>query len=243
MKFYRRWQPVNALTFDLDDTLYDNRVVIVRAEQLLLDWLEDRCEAMAAFDWSQWQVMRQQVIDENPSLIGFVTEIRRAQIVLAATRCGLHAPEARLLADDAVAFFLFERSNFTVPDEALETLSLLASRYPLVAITNGNVDSDKLGLTPYFKQVLRAGPDGAAKPDGALFVKAQQALAMPASDILHVGDHLKSDVRGAVLAGFKACWFNDTHQPLTQQRRASLLPDVEISHLSQLLTLTGCGES
>ncbi|WP_407331858.1 5-amino-6-(5-phospho-D-ribitylamino)uracil phosphatase YigB [Enterovibrio sp. 27052020O] len=238
MKFYRRWQPVSALTFDLDDTLYDNRVVIVRAEQQLLDWLEARCAPMEAFSWSQWQEMRQQVIEQDPRLIGFVTDIRRAQITLAATRCGLNESSSLQLANDAVEFFLFERSNFSVPDQAIETLALLAKRYPLLAITNGNVDCDRLGLTPYFQHVLQAGPDGKAKPNLAMFTKAQQLLTVAPECILHVGDHLKADVRGAKLAGFKACWINETEQPLTAQRHASLLPDVEISHLSQLLTLT-----
>ncbi|CZF84911.1 Flavin mononucleotide phosphatase YigB [Grimontia celer] len=237
MKFYRRWQPVSAMTFDLDDTLYDNRVVIIRAEQMLLDWLEARCPAMANFDWPQWQVMRAEVITADASLVGFVTEIRRAQLTLAALRCGLSEADAKSLADDGVAFFLHERSNFTVPEEAMQFMGELAERYPLVAITNGNVDCDKLGLTPLFKQVLQAGPDGAAKPDGALFTKAQSILNIPSDTILHVGDHLKADVLGAKLAGFKACWFNDTKTPLTSQRRASLLPDVEISDLSELLVL------
>ncbi|WP_281545941.1 HAD-IA family hydrolase [Grimontia sp. SpTr1] len=237
MKFYRRWQPVSAMTFDLDDTLYDNRVVIIRAEQMLLDWLEARCPAMVDFDWPQWQVMRAEVIAADASLVGFVTEIRRAQLTLAALRCGLNEADAKSLADDGVAFFLYERSNFTVPEDAMQIMGELAERYPLVAITNGNVDCDKLGLTPLFKQVLQAGPDGAAKPDGALFAKAQSILNIPADTILHVGDHLKADVRGAKLAGFKACWFNDTKTPLTLQRRASLLPDVEVSNLSELLLL------
>ncbi|EOD78958.1 2-haloalkanoic acid dehalogenase [Grimontia indica] len=237
MKFYRRWQPISAMTFDLDDTLYDNRVVIIRAEQMLLDWLEARCPAMVDFDWPQWQVMRAEVIAANASLVGFVTEIRRAQLTLAALRCGLCEADAKSLADDGVAFFLHERSNFTVPEEAMQIMGELAARYPLVAITNGNVDCDKLGLTSLFKQVLQAGPDGAAKPDGALFTKAQSILNIPADTILHVGDHLKADVRGAKLAGFKACWFNDTKTPLTLQRRASLLPDVEVSNLSELLLL------
>ncbi|WP_028024262.1 HAD-IA family hydrolase [Enterovibrio calviensis] len=238
MKFYRRWEAVSALTFDLDDTLYDNRVVIVRAEQKLLDWLEEHCAPMAAFSWSQWQEMRQQVLDNDGRLKGFVTDIRRAQIRLAASRCGLSDSAGKQLANDGVDFFLMERSNFVVPDEAVETLSMLSARYPLVAITNGNVDCDRLGLTPYFQGILQAGPDGLAKPDPALFIKAKNLLGQAPSGILHVGDHLKTDVRGAKLAGFKACWFNDTQQPLTAQRHASLLPDVEISHLSQLLTLT-----
>ncbi|KXF82503.1 5-amino-6-(5-phospho-D-ribitylamino)uracil phosphatase YigB [Enterovibrio coralii] len=238
MKFYRRWQPVQAMTFDLDDTLYDNRTVILRAEQLLLDWLQARCPEMSAFDWAEWQAMRLQVIERDVSLVGFVTDIRRAQITLAAGRCGMDAINAKQFADEAVAFFLHERSNFSVPQDAFDTLSALAEDYPLIAITNGNVDSERLGLSPYFQQVFAAGPDGAAKPDGALFIKAQQALGLPVSQILHVGDHLKSDVRGAKLAGFKACWFNDTKKPLTKQRHASILPDVEISHIGQLLSLT-----
>lgn len=237
MKFYRRWQPVSALTFDLDDTLYDNRVVIVRAENLLLEWLAARCPEMAEFDWPQWQAMRAEAIAANPSLIGFVTEIRRAQLGLAAKRCGLSDTEAKSLADDGVAFFLHERSNFTVPDEAMDIMDKLASRYPMVAITNGNVDCDRLGLTPLFDCVLQAGPDGAAKPDLALFAKAQSQLKVPAGRILHVGDHLVADVRGAKLAGFRACWFNNTKTPLTLQRRASLLPDIEITHLGELLSL------
>lgn len=38
MHFYRRLQRPAALTFDLDDTLYDNHPVIVRSEQAALDF-------------------------------------------------------------------------------------------------------------------------------------------------------------------------------------------------------------
>ncbi|WP_150138137.1 HAD-IA family hydrolase [Candidatus Enterovibrio escicola] len=238
MKFYRRWQPVAALTFDLDDTLYDNREVIVRAERRLRNWMEIHCNAIASFDAAQWKMIRQQVISDNPRLVGFVTEIRRAQILLAASICGLHTSNAKTLADDAIEFFLFERSNFSVSDQTIETLSSLYSHYPLVAITNGNVDCDRLGLSPYFQRVIKAGSDGHPKPDLALFDIAKNWLGLPTSEILHVGDHLQADVRGAKLAGFKSCWFNDTHKPLMLQQRASFLPDVEISHLSQLLILT-----
>ncbi|MDD1783543.1 HAD-IA family hydrolase [Enterovibrio sp. ZSDZ35] len=238
MKFYRRWQPVQAMTFDLDDTLYDNRSVIIRAEQLLLDWLGEHCPDMSVFDWAAWQVMRKEVIERDARLVGFVTEIRRAQITLAASRCGMESIKAKQFADEAVAFFLHERSNFTVPQEAFDALAVLANDYPLIAITNGNVDSERLGLSSYFQCVLAAGPDGAAKPAGALFTKAKQALGLSADKILHVGDHLKSDVRGAKLAGYKACWFNGTKKPLTAQRHASILPDVEISHIGELLSLT-----
>ncbi|HAS8091126.1 TPA: 2-haloalkanoic acid dehalogenase, partial [Vibrio vulnificus] len=39
MKHYRPLQPIAAMTFDLDDTLYDNRPVIERLEREVLAWL------------------------------------------------------------------------------------------------------------------------------------------------------------------------------------------------------------
>ena len=35
MQFYRSFRSPKALTFDLDDTLYDNHPVILRAEQAM----------------------------------------------------------------------------------------------------------------------------------------------------------------------------------------------------------------
>ncbi|GAL07766.1 putative FMN hydrolase [Photobacterium aphoticum] len=39
MQVYRPFPAPKAITFDLDDTLYDNRPVIRRAEQAMYDWL------------------------------------------------------------------------------------------------------------------------------------------------------------------------------------------------------------
>lgn len=41
MRFYRQLAPIAAITFDLDDTLYDNRPVIDKTEQELLNFI--RC--------------------------------------------------------------------------------------------------------------------------------------------------------------------------------------------------------
>ncbi|MCV5334493.1 5-amino-6-(5-phospho-D-ribitylamino)uracil phosphatase YigB, partial [Escherichia coli] len=78
------------------------------------------------------------------------------------------------------------RSQFEVPQSSLDVLTQLGERVPLVAITNGNVDLDKIGLTPYFQCVLKAGPDGLAKPATDMFAKAKRFLDIPAENILHV---------------------------------------------------------
>ena len=40
---------IRALTFDLDDTLWDNRPVLKAAEQSLYDWLADRVDVHATY--------------------------------------------------------------------------------------------------------------------------------------------------------------------------------------------------
>ena len=60
--------------------------------------------------------------------------------------------------------FALWRSRIEVPEATHATLKALAARYPLVAITNGNVDPSLCGLDGYFQFVLRSGPDGRATP-------------------------------------------------------------------------------
>ena len=116
-------------------------------------------------------------------------------------------------------------------------MAQLSQRIPLVAITNGNVDPHKIGLGHYFQLILKAGPDGRVKPYPDMFDKAQRHLGFDAINILHVGDHLKSDVYGAKQNGFQACWLNNTGSNLDLSLNASVLPDVEVDQLSDVLQL------
>lgn len=238
MKFYRRWQAVSALTFDLDDTLYDNHPVIKRAEHQLREWLAVACPATTKLTRGDWVKLQHKAVTANPALQGNVTERRHQQLLLGLSLCGEPQTAAKRLADEAVNYFLTERSKVDIPESIFALLGALSSRYPLIAITNGNVDCARLGLAPFFQHILKAGIDGAAKPHNALFIKAQQQLKLPAAKILHVGDHLMTDVAGAKRAGFQACWLNTTNSPIYAQRQACVLPDIEISQIEQLRFLT-----
>ncbi len=50
MRFYRPLRPLRALTFDLDDTLYDNRPVIARTERESLLFLQNYHPALKMLD-------------------------------------------------------------------------------------------------------------------------------------------------------------------------------------------------
>ncbi|YCO03743.1 5-amino-6-(5-phospho-D-ribitylamino)uracil phosphatase YigB [Vibrio sp. VNB-15] len=237
MKFYRRIAPVKAMTFDLDDTLYDNYPVIVRMERELLSWLKQTHPAVANMDKSDWFTIKQQVVQAQPELQSDVTLWRLVQLKHAFSQVGYDDDAAHAAAQAAVEVALDWRNRVDVPQQSLDVLAELSQAIPLVAITNGNVDLDRIGLTPYFQQVLKAGPDGSAKPAPDMFTKAQQFLDLPTENILHVGDHLVTDVQGAKLSSFAACWFNDMNKNVITQAKTRTLPDIEINNLQSLLAL------
>ncbi|MDG2840020.1 HAD hydrolase-like protein, partial [Vibrio parahaemolyticus] len=169
MKFYRRIEPIKAMTFDLDDTLYDNYPVIVRMERELLSWLKHHHPAVAHMNKADWFALKQRVVQQQPELKSDVTLWRLVQLQQAFSQVGYDEDAAHAAAKAAVDVALDWRNRFEVPQQSLDVLEELAQHIPLVAITNGNVDLDRIGLTPYFQQVLKAGPDGLAKPATDMF--------------------------------------------------------------------------
>ncbi|MGF1701046.1 5-amino-6-(5-phospho-D-ribitylamino)uracil phosphatase YigB [Photobacterium makurazakiensis] len=237
MQFYRNVSLPKALTFDLDDTLYDNRPVIRRAEQAMHDWLAANHPATTGIGREHWLALKRQLAEADPMLRHDVTLWRYELIKIGLMQLGYSLIQAECAARQGVDVVLEVRNQVDVPEETHRVLGLLAEKRPLVAITNGNVDINKIGLGQYFDAVLMAGHDGLAKPEPILFAKAATFLKVAPQDILHVGDHLVTDVGGAKINGFQACWFNDSQRQLCNEPRAKWLPDLEINQLSQLLSL------
>lgn len=237
MHFYRNIGPIKAMSFDLDDTLYDNHPVIRHVEQQMVVWLHTHHPLSATRPISWWQQLKQQLALQEPQLGHDVTQWRFKQIEQGLIQLGYSPQLALQAAQNAIEEVLRLRHLITVPEKTHRVMTELAKRMPLVAITNGNVDPHKIGLGHYFQQIFKAGPDGLAKPYPDLFDKAQAALQLPAASILHVGDHLITDVQGAKNNGFQACWYNDQGQTLLASRKAKVLPDIEIHQLDSLLQL------
>ncbi|MGC9421300.1 5-amino-6-(5-phospho-D-ribitylamino)uracil phosphatase YigB [Vibrio sp.] len=237
MHFYRQLQPIQAMTFDLDDTLYDNHPVIRHLEQQIVQWLYQHHPVTASQPMTWWNQLKWQLADHDPWLSHDVTRWRFEQIKQGLQKLGYSPNQAKQAAQEAIEEVLRLRNLVTVPPLTHQVLRSLAQQVPLLAITNGNVDVEQIGLSDYFQLVLKAGPDGRAKPYPDLFSKASQYLQLPASAILHVGDHLVTDVQGAKNNGFQACWYNDRGHTLVANRDAKVLPDVEITDLSQLKVL------
>ena len=237
MRYYRQLNPIYAMSFDLDDTLYDNRPIIRQVEQGVVAWLHQQHPVTATQSPEWWQALKLSVAEATPEVKHDVSEWRYQQIFQGLKLLGYDDLKAKQAAEQALSLVLDMRSDFEVPSTTHQVMASLAKKVPLIGITNGNVDAKRIGLSPYFQQVFRAGPDGRAKPYFDLFHQAQQVLNLPPQNILHVGDHLRTDVSGARNNGFMACWFNDQGRTLRHATKARVLPDVEIVELSELLEL------
>jgi len=129
---------------------------------------------------------------------------------------------------------LFERfaeaDAWRIYEDVLPTLGRLAARGLKLGIIS-NWDGRlrpllaKLKLDTYFQAFVVSCEAGAPKPAPKIFAAAVSNLKLPPAAILHVGDSLEQDVRGATAAGLRS---------LRLRRGARGASAGEIRSLSQL---------
>lgn len=213
---------IRAITLDLDDTLWPIWPTIFRAEEVLLLWLKEHAVQTARLFSSPeaLRAIRLQVERERPDLRHDLSGLRQASIRQALRQAG----DDENLAIPAFEIFFAERQRVQLYDDALQALEFLAARWPVVAVTNGNANVQHIGIGQFFRDSFNVQRTGFAKPDARIFDCAAQALQLPLSAILHVGDDARLDAAAARDAGMHAVWLNrsgidwpldDQHPPTT----------------------------
>jgi FMN hydrolase / 5-amino-6-(5-phospho-D-ribitylamino)uracil phosphatase len=235
MIFYRKILPFQAITFDLDDTLYDNSAHMPNAELAFLSDLNQNFLVTKNITKNDWLAYRDKVLNKFPQLKHDMGELRRQILRYLFQSEGLTVEALQTAVEDCFTRFYFHRSNFTVEDNIHSLLQALNERYPLVAITNGNVDLKQIGLAPYFQHTFKANLHQPMKPHSAMFDASRDALGMDAARILHVGDNLHNDVLGAIKAGFQSAWYAHDRRMAINKELLFLLPQLQLNNLSELL--------
>lgn len=237
MIIYRRLSSVRAISFDLDDTLYDNRPVILAAEQGQLEYMHQRYPQTLSVGADAWKQAKLDAIRHNPSLADDVAAWRKAALSIYLTHASVPAAWRAQACEDIFNEFVRLRSDFRVSAEVVSLMRMLSERVPLVAITNGNVDIERIGLRPYFQACHYANLTLGAKPQTGLFDVAAQQLNIPTGNILHVGDSLTNDVYGAIRSGYQAAFYAHGKPTDMRANRPRVLPHVYLRQLSDLLCL------
>lgn len=222
---------IRAITLDLDDTLWPIWPTIARAEKALATWLGQHAPGAAAVlaDPHARHAVREHVTRTRPELGHDLSALRRESIRLALHR----AHEDTRLAEPAFEVFFAERMQVDLFDDARPALAFLAARFPVVALSNGNADVGRVGLSEFFVAAVSAREFGVGKPDPRIFHAAASTAGVAADAVLHVGDDAALDVLGALSAGMQTVWVNRSEHLWTHDAR----PHETVATLNELCDL------
>ncbi len=223
---------IQALSFDLDDTLWPVLPAILNAERRLQDWMHQHVPEIApAWPQERMRALRDEVAARHPDIAHDYSEQRRRTLreVLSAR------DDCERLIDDAFTAFYSARNEVTLYDDAEPSLAQLSSRFRLASLSNGNADLGRIGLAHHFEHRLSARDVGVMKPDAAIFERLCALLELPAAAIAHVGDDPELDVLGAKRAGLFAVWLNRDGRDWPHDVR----PDLEVRDLNELCDWLG----
>ncbi|MDD3518834.1 MAG: HAD family hydrolase [Chromatiales bacterium] len=221
--------PVRAITFDLDDTLWDLGPTIRRAELRFHAWLTEHFPRIAErYAFETLLASRKAWLETHPELHHDMTGMRRRWMAYLAHESGYDPAD---LVEPGFDVFWDVRNQVELFDDALETLETLKTHYRVGAVTNGNADVHRIGIGHLFDFVVTARRIGYAKPHPNIFVAALDEAGVGAEDAVHIGDDPHRDVAGAAAVGMRTVWVNllDANWPVELPRA-----DVEVRSLSEL---------
>ena len=229
---------IDAIFFDIDDTLFDRE----RAQDEILRVMVARLpDALGRFDWPRLSEAfaesdRLTLEEYYAHALAEDFRLRRSKVFLALL--GLDETCAPQLARLYVE--IYPTVDVPVPG-ARRVVRRLAERYPLGVVSNGLPDVqyrklETIGLAAAFACIVLSEELGVEKPDPAIFLRAAERLDAKPSRCLHVGDLVDYDVLGAKRAGMQACWLNPTGEPAPPDGPRA---DAEIKALAELPPLLG----
>jgi 2-haloalkanoic acid dehalogenase type II len=220
---------VQAIIFDLDDTLWEVGPVIVRAEHAMRDFLAGRYpRVLEQHTLESMRDLRARMALEHPAMRHDFTWLRLESL----RRHAREADYSESMAEEAFAVFYAARNEVTLFEDVVPALERLHGRFRLFTASNGNADLAAIGIAPFFEASLAARDAGMLKPDPRIFEQLLARAGIEPGRALHVGDDAYSDVEGARRAGVTPVWVNrnggdwplmDEPPPLTVRSIAELV--------------------
>ena len=220
---------IKVIAFDLDDTLWNNRPVLINAEKRLNEWLENEVPRLR-FSVVEMRSLRNEVLAIEPELANRITELRRRIIERAIFLSDYDSAKASDLSHKAMEVFIIARNDIEFFDGALEAIQTLKSSFLLGALTNGNADVRLLGLDDHFSFAFSAEEVGAPKPAHDLFHKALAHTDTLPHQMVYVGDDPVLDIDSANEAGLHTVWVKHPDKDKVGETAA----DEKIEHVRHL---------
>jgi len=197
---------IKCITFDLDDTLWEIKPVIIKAEIKFYEWLETNYpQAAEKFNIEKLRKLMRQTAIENPEIKHDLTKVR----IKAYNSIRDLFNFSDNMPMDAYKYFMHYRNKVTLFNKAEYILSALEKSYIIGTITNGNASLEEIGIKKYFDFEIKASEVGCMKPDKKIFLAAITESKCNPSEIVHVGDSYEKDILGAISSNMNYIWLNN----------------------------------
>ncbi|GAC1310429.1 MAG: HAD family hydrolase [Vulcanimicrobiaceae bacterium] len=236
--------PLEAVIFDLDDTLHDDTATYHRAAASVADDVarERGVAPSALLDAYVAQAERFWGGLNTATLATSLSDIRAKMWFAALASCGIR--DEALAVRCGSAYNAYRRDLLELWPGARELLASLRARgYRLALITNGFSETHRdkiavLGLEDAFDEIFIADEVGMVKPDARLFRLAAERLGVAPAACAMVGDRFDRDVRGGAAVGMFTVWMNVRDEPLPLDLRADAVV-ADLSGVEAALPLEG----
>lgn len=201
---------IKCITFDLDDTLWAVDPVVRQANITLIEWLAENAPLFTdKFRLRDLNHLREQVVKAQPEISHSVTKIRLAVLETGLIQAGYTHEQAAPLVQTAFEVFLEARQQVEFFEHAMTMLQDLHSQgYQLGALSNGNADIHRVGLTDLFDFQFNADNSGAEKPAPDMFLQMLSHTELQPHQVIHIGDNPIADVQGAQDCKLWTIWVN-----------------------------------
>jgi HAD superfamily hydrolase (TIGR01549 family) len=228
-----RPQKIEAILFDVDDTLFDRACAQKTALELIVKRFPlvfGGCEMSRMLEaWRESD--RFATADFEASAPSEVFRDTRTRKFLQL----LHVQED--LVGAITEAYLTDYPSINAPIAgAVQLVKSLSLSYKVGVVSNSLPDVqyrklETLGLRGLFSCIVLSEEFGLRKPDPRIFDYAAALLGTPPQQCLFVGDSFDSDVIGSKAAGMISCWFRRGKSPPVD---ANISPDFEIDELARI---------
>jgi len=223
---------IKAISFDADGTLWDFEGVMRQSLGYALRELEKSDhEAARSLDVDRMIEIRDRVAERLKGKVSNLELVRLEAFKQTLREVGRIDDG---LAARLTAVYLKHRFEDIKPfSDVLPTLSILKDGYRLGVVSNGNSHPERCGLKGVFGFVVLSQDHGVEKPDPRIFEIALEEAGCSRGELLHVGDSLENDVRGAIDSGIGCAWLNRAQVG----NDTDVNPEYEVSSLLELLDI------
>ncbi|KAA9298822.1 HAD family hydrolase [Aerococcus tenax] len=207
---------IQAVGWDLDDTLYDRNLPYLAVYQYME---ENVVETGIGFETFNYFYQMNSDIEFRRYTDGqaSVDQYRNNRVLMTYAQFGFTIKK-----QDAILFnqkYEEAKEDIVLRPGAKDCLDLLQKAgLKQFLLTNGPAQQahkvDLLGLEDYFndKNIFISSQMGTAKPALEIFQKVEESLDLDPATTLYVGDNYEADMMGATKAGWQGLFLNVHHK-------------------------------